>query len=273
MLRRMDSARMLDNAFFYLRSPRIDFMYDRAFLEPGGALFHHYQRVNFNILPLAPSFTATPRNHKNNLQSCRSFNSSADYAKLGLPPTASRAEIKSAYFSLVKKLHPDSGGDAKQFNEVTEAYKRLMHDLQYVDQARSGHSAQHQDPQWQQEMERKERARMWQRMMMEEERRRRRQRTEFNHGFDFSQTHKNNPEREAAMNEFFRSLFLRMLGAFIVLELFFAAITPSGCPLYAQGCGCPQCMSRENYMKRLNGTLGHPRGCECKLCTRGYRKS
>merc|ERR1719474_2025293 len=241
----MNSARMLDNALFYLRSPRIELMHDRAFLEPGGALFHPYQRVNFNILLRVPSHTATSRNHKNNLQSCRSFNSSADYAKLGLSPTASRAEIKSAYFSLVK----------------------------YVHQAQSGHSAQHQDPQWQQEMERKERARMWQRMMMEEERRRRRQRTEFNHGFDFSQTHKNNPEREAAMNEFFRSFFLRMLGAFIVLELFFAAITPSGCPLYAQGCGCPQCMSRENYMKRLNGTLGHPRGCECKLCTRGYRNS
>ena len=118
MLRRMDSARMLDNAFIYLRSPRIDLMYDRAFLEPGGAPFYPYHRVNFNILLRVPSFIATPRNHKHNLQLYRSFNSSADYAKLGLSPTASRAEIKSAYFSLVKKLHPDSGGDAKQFNEV-----------------------------------------------------------------------------------------------------------------------------------------------------------
>ena len=118
MLRRMDSARMLDGAVFYLRSPRIDLMYDRAFVEPGGALFYPYQRVNFNILLRIPSFIATPSNYKNNLQLSRSFNSSADYAKLGLSPTASRAEIKSAYFSLVKKLHPDSGGDAKQFNEV-----------------------------------------------------------------------------------------------------------------------------------------------------------
>ena len=31
---------------------------------------------------------------------------------------ATRSEIKSAYFSLAKKLHPDNGGDAKQFNEV-----------------------------------------------------------------------------------------------------------------------------------------------------------
>ena len=114
----MDSARMLDNALIYLRSPRIELMYDRAFLEPGGALFHPYQKVNFNILLRAPSLATTPRNHQNNLQLCRSFNSSADYAKLGPSPTASRAEIKSAYFSLVKKLHPDSGGDAKQFNEV-----------------------------------------------------------------------------------------------------------------------------------------------------------
>ena len=127
MLWRMDSARMLDNAFIYLRSPRIDFMYDRAFLEPGGALFHSYQKVTFNILLRSPSLVTTTRNHKNNLQLCRSFNSSADYAKLGLSPTASRAEIKSAYFSLVKKLHPDSGGTPS--NSTRLNYQKIKYNL------------------------------------------------------------------------------------------------------------------------------------------------
>ena len=37
--------------------------------------------------------------------------SRSDYALLGLPPTASKAEVKAAYFSLAKKLHPDSPGN------------------------------------------------------------------------------------------------------------------------------------------------------------------
>ena len=144
-----------------------------------------------------------------------------------------------------------------------------MHDTQYVD----GNNRT-QDPLWDEEMEKKRRARMWmEQRMMEEQMRRRRQRMEFGPGF--REAHRNNPEREEAMKLFFRNLILRMLGAFIVIQLFFSSMIPSGCPQYAQGCSCNKCMSQENYMKRLAGAqynrLGHPRGCSCQLCVAVYR--
>ena len=147
-----------------------------------------------------------------------------------------------------------------------------MYDTQFVEGARS----YNQDPMWQEEMERKRRARMWmEQRMMEEEMRRRRQRAEFGHGFNFGETHRDHPEREEALRQFFRNFFLRMLGAFIVLECFFSAMVPSGCSQYAQGCSCQKCMSQENYMKKLSGSnynrMGHPGGCECQLCIRVYR--
>lgn len=44
------------------------------------------------------------------------------YEALGLPPTASAAEIKAAYRDRVKEVHPDRGGDEESFREVQEAY-------------------------------------------------------------------------------------------------------------------------------------------------------
>ena len=151
---------------------------------------------------------------------------------------------------------------------MTEAYKRLMHDTQYVDGV-NGDNRQH-DP-WRDEIERQRRTRMWmEQRMMEEQMRRRRQRMNFEPGFNFGESHRNDPEREEAMKLFFRSNFFRLFGAFIVLQLLVSAWTPSGCPQYGQGCSCKKCVSRENYMRRLGGAyynrLGHPRACECQLC-------
>ena len=148
-----------------------------------------------------------------------------------------------------------------------------MHDAQYVDGAHGGNK--HQDPLWE-EIDRKRRTRMWmEQRLMEEQMRRRRQRMEFGPGFDFGEAHRNNPEREEAMRLFFRSILFRMLGAFIVLELFFSALIPSGCSQYAQGCSCNKCMSKEDYMRRIGGAhynrLGHPRACECEFCIAQYR--
>lgn len=47
------------------------------------------------------------------------------YDVLGVPPTATRTEIKASWSELVQKLHPDMGGDAKLFMEVQKAFNVL----------------------------------------------------------------------------------------------------------------------------------------------------
>jgi len=59
-----------------------------------------------------------------------------DYIKLGIKENATIEEIKSAYFRRAKELHPDSregradddSGEAPEFVEITEAYKRLLYE-------------------------------------------------------------------------------------------------------------------------------------------------
>ncbi len=46
--------------------------------------------------------------------------------RLDLPPFVSKEEIKRHYRYLVKKYHPDKGGDASKFREINEAYRILM---------------------------------------------------------------------------------------------------------------------------------------------------
>lgn len=49
-----------------------------------------------------------------------------DYEILGIRQGASIQEIKHAFRELAKKHHPDNGGDAKKFQEINEAYERLI---------------------------------------------------------------------------------------------------------------------------------------------------
>ncbi len=47
------------------------------------------------------------------------------YARLGLQPTASTADVRAAYRELAVQLHPDKGGDPEAFQEIQSAYDTL----------------------------------------------------------------------------------------------------------------------------------------------------
>lgn len=47
-------------------------------------------------------------------------------AVLGLPPDATRQQIKRRYRELAKKYHPDLGGDQKEMRRIIAAYQLLM---------------------------------------------------------------------------------------------------------------------------------------------------
>lgn len=52
------------------------------------------------------------------------------YATLGLPTTATWAQVKQAYRQKVQQAHPDKGGDKTHFAEVRNAYLVLKRHLQ-----------------------------------------------------------------------------------------------------------------------------------------------
>ena len=75
--------------------------------------------------------------------SCREFACSVvyqyneDYEKLGVSTTATKEEIKAAYFARAKQLHPDSAEgeltekDKADFYELNEAYRRLVYESKH----------------------------------------------------------------------------------------------------------------------------------------------
>ncbi|RHY63694.1 hypothetical protein DYB35_006476 [Aphanomyces astaci] len=55
----------------------------------------------------------------------KAADNSAYYETLGVPKTASAADIKKAYRKLALKNHPDKGGDPELFKDITVAYEVL----------------------------------------------------------------------------------------------------------------------------------------------------
>ena len=54
------------------------------------------------------------------------------YQVLGLKPSASEKDIKTSYFKLAKKFHPDLNPDdsaRQQFEKVSKAYQVLTDDM------------------------------------------------------------------------------------------------------------------------------------------------
>jgi len=47
------------------------------------------------------------------------------YDTLGVEPTSTSDQIRSAYRGLAKESHPDLGGDSERFRELTQAYETL----------------------------------------------------------------------------------------------------------------------------------------------------
>lgn len=48
---------------------------------------------------------------------------------LGLPPDATRQQIKRRYRELAKQHHPDRGGDEREMQRIIAAYHLLMKDV------------------------------------------------------------------------------------------------------------------------------------------------
>ena len=113
----------MDTAVVYLKTSRTELVHRRAAILQSWEGFGLGSQQCRNLHYFHAPLRLASRNCFFTFQPSRSFNSSEDYARLGLPTKASRAEIKSAYFSLAKKLHPDNGGDARRFNEVISWFK------------------------------------------------------------------------------------------------------------------------------------------------------
>jgi len=68
------------------------------------------------------------------------------YEVLGVDKTAKPNEIKKAYRSLVKKNHPDAGGDEELFKEIAEAYSILSDADKKRNYDQFGHDSGNQNP-------------------------------------------------------------------------------------------------------------------------------
>ncbi len=97
--------------------------------------------LHLRLCRLAPPGVPSTRARRRNLSSYRPppRDPGDPYRTLGLPRSASRAEVKAAYYSLSKRFHPDlnPGGEeeaAERFRAVKEAYEVTRSHILYSDQ-------------------------------------------------------------------------------------------------------------------------------------------
>jgi len=58
------------------------------------------------------------------------INSNNPYLRLGISRSASKEEIKKAYFKLAGIYHPDKGGDSEKFKLLNEAYQNVYNNIE-----------------------------------------------------------------------------------------------------------------------------------------------
>jgi DnaJ domain len=68
------------------------------------------------------------------------------YRLLGVSPGCTLEEVKQAYRTKARRAHPDLGGDAIAFIEVSEAYKQILDELVQRRASRGGTPAHSQTP-------------------------------------------------------------------------------------------------------------------------------
>jgi hypothetical protein len=66
------------------------------------------------------------------------------YEVLGVPPSASPAEIRRAYLALARRHHPDAGGDVAEMRRLNEAWAALSPSV--TAPSRASARASHVDP-------------------------------------------------------------------------------------------------------------------------------
>lgn len=161
-----------------------------------------------------------------------------DYDKLGVKPNATKREIKAAYFEKAKQLHPDtSGKESDEFNEINEAYKRLV--------SEEGHKLKHKDPHNDPQMRE-----YW------ENRRRNRERIRFDYEEDFAKRFAPGSRDQQTMRKL-RMVFLVAVFFWVFMVSYPIVKMMSGHP---HGCRCEKCFGI------LNGHH-YTQGCRCERCS------